>query len=61
MEIQQTGMFSNKKAQDKFDKWSKEDIYEAYLVENQARVALNKEVNRLSRKIAEIRHAAKID
>ena len=37
MEIQQTGMFSNKKAQDKFDKWSKEDIYEAYLVENQAK------------------------
>ncbi len=61
MATQQTGIFTDKKAQAKFDKWSKEDIYEAYLVEAESRAILNKEVNRLNRKIAEIRYAARVD
>ncbi len=61
MATQQIGMFTDKKAQEKFDKWSKEDIYEAYLVEAESRAILNKEVNRLNRKIAEIRYAARVD
>ena len=61
MATQQTGMFTDKKAQEKFDKWSKEDIYEAYLVEAESRAILNKKVNRLNRKIAEIRYAARVD
>ena len=52
----QTGIFSSKEEQEKFDSWTKEEIYEAYLAENQARVMLNKEVNKLKRKLAEVRY-----
>lgn len=54
-----TGIFTDKEAQEKFDKWSKEDIYKAYLVENKARISLNKEVINLNRKLAEIRFISK--
>ncbi len=59
MATQQTGMFSTKEAQDKYDEWSKDDIYEAYLSENRLRVELNKEVNKLRRVIIDIKHAIK--
>lgn len=45
--------------QRQFDSWTKEQIYEAYLAENRARINLNKEVNKLRRKIAEIKHIMK--
>lgn len=61
METQQIGIFSNKEDKEKFDKWTKEDIYKAYLLENTEKIRLNQEVNRLGRKIAEIRFATKSD
>ena len=53
-----TGMFLTKDDKDKFDKWTKEEIYEAYLAEVVLKHKLNKEVNRLGRKLAEIRFMA---
>lgn len=49
----------NEEQQRQFDSWTKEQIYEAYLSENRARMNLNKEVNRLRRKIAEVKHIMK--
>jgi len=53
-----TGMFTTKEDKQKFDNWTKETIYEAYLLEVEARLTLNKEVNRLNRRLAEIRFMA---
>ena len=58
MGIQPIGMFMTKEDQERFDAWSKEDIYEAYIVEQKERKRLNTEVNKLGRKIAEIRFMA---
>jgi len=44
--------------QEKFDSYSKEQIYLAYLTEYQERIKANKEVNRLQRLLAEIRFKA---
>jgi len=52
------GMFTTKEDKQKFDNWTKETIYEAYLLEVEARLTLNKEVNRLNRRLAEIRFMA---
>ena len=41
-----------------FNGWTKEQIYEAYLSEHEARVLLNQEVNRLGRRLAEIKFMA---
>jgi len=43
MAQQRVGMFTTKKDQEQFDNWTKEEIYEAYLVENRVRIRLNKE------------------
>jgi len=51
-------MFLNKEDKEKYEKWTKQDIYEAYLAETEARKALNKEVNKLGRRLAEIRYKA---
>ena len=51
-----SGMFSDKKSQEKYDKWSKQDIYEAYLIEVEARTMLNETVKRMERQIASLKH-----
>ena len=53
-----TGMFLTKDDKEKYDSWEKIDIYEAYLAEVVLKHKLNKEVNRLGRKLAEIRFMA---
>jgi len=53
-----TGTFLSEEDQEKYEKWTKMEIYEAYLVETIARKVLNAEVNRLVRKLAEIRYKA---
>jgi len=53
-----TGMFMTKEDQEEFDKYTKEQIYEAYLSEVDARKKLNDEVIKLNRLLAEIRFAA---
>ena len=53
-----TGAFLTKEDKDTFDKYTKEQIYEAYLIEFKERERLNKEVNRLGRKLAEIKFMA---
>lgn len=51
-----SGIFTTKEEEQKYNMWSKIQIYEAYLVEAKARQTLNKEVNRLNRKLAEIKY-----
>ena len=51
MEQQKDGMFMTNEQQEIFDAWSKEDIYEAYLIENRTRKKLNKENIRLSQQL----------
>lgn len=46
------------KEKELYDGWNKEDIYQAYLSEHKARVLLNQEVNRLGRRLAEIKFLA---
>ena len=58
MGVQTVGVCMTKDEQDQFNQWSKEQIYEAYLVEHRAKVVLNKEVNRLARQLAEIKFMA---
>ena len=41
---------------DEYSKWSKEEVYEAYLAEYHKRVELNIELNQTLRKIAEIKY-----
>ena len=52
-----SGQFTTKEDQEQFNSWNKQQIYEAYLSEHSARLNLNKEVNRLHAKIADIRRA----
>ena len=54
-----TGMFMTSQDQEKYDSWTKRDIYEAYLLEVIARVKLEKENKILNRRLAEIRHDAR--
>ena len=58
MEQVENGAFMIKEAQEQFNSWTKEQIYKAYLSEYSARIKLNKEVNRLHAKLADIRRAA---
>jgi len=51
---EQSLMFLTENDKERYQSWSKEQIFEAYLSEHYARVELNIEVNRLNRKIAEI-------
>jgi len=39
-----------------YDNWSKEEIYEAYLVEHRTRLSLNKELNNERRKLKEMKY-----
>lgn len=48
--------FKSKNDEWKYNNWKKSDIYEAYLLEYEARMTLSKELNRLNRKLAEVRH-----
>lgn len=59
MEQQATGIFTNTKDKEQFDNWSKEQIYEAYLLEHRARSELGRRVVQLERRIAEIRYLAR--
>jgi len=43
----------------RYDKWTKMQIYEAYMLEEQLRHNLVKEINELRRKLAEVRHLVK--
>ena len=56
MEAQTNGLFISSEDQQAFDNYSKEQIYEAYLAEYQARKKLNAELNSVRRKMAEVRH-----
>ena len=42
-----------------YDSWTKEQIYEAYLLEHYARVKLNKRINELEDKLSFIRYNLK--
>ena len=42
----------------RFNSWTKEQVYEAYLSERQARMNITVENNNLKRQLAEIRHMA---
>lgn len=53
------GMFTTDKDKELYDSWSKKDIYEAYLLERQARVNATDTANRLRRQLAEVRYNAK--
>lgn len=44
--------------QDKFDVWTKMQVYEAYLSERLARMRLNVELNKVNRLLAEIKFKA---
>jgi len=50
--------FISEKDKEVFDTYTKEQIYIAYLEEREARVSLNIEMNRVNRKLAEIRYTA---
>ena len=56
--MEQQNMILTAKDRERFDSWSKEQIYEAYILEVQAKERLNIEVNRLGRKLAEIKFMA---
>ena len=58
METQQIGMFMTDKDKEKFDSWTKEQIYEAYLLEVEKSNKINKELNVANRLIAEIKFKA---
>ena len=51
-------MFMTEKDKERFDSWSKEQIYEAYLVEREARVNMNIKLNATNRLLAEIKFMA---
>ena len=51
--------FLTKEDQEKFDSWTKEQIYEAYLLQVKANKQIIKERNNLRRKLAEVRYIAK--
>jgi len=59
MEVQATGVSMTKEEQEIFDKWTKEQIYEAYLLEVNHSKQLNNEVNRLRQKLAEVRFSVR--
>jgi len=50
--------FLTKEDELQFDSWTKEQVYEAYLIEVEARKLANQEVNRLGRRLAEIKFMA---
>ena len=64
MEVQLNGMFMDSlefistEDRERFDSWSKEQVYAAYLSERHARVAMNIELNRTNRRLAEIKYMA---
>ena len=58
MATQATSMFMSKKDKERYDSWTKEQVYEAYLSEREARVKLNIEVNATNRLVAEIKFMA---
>ena len=51
--------FRTKHDEWKYNNWTKDDIYKAYLTEYEARMLLSKELNKLNRKLAEIRFHAR--
>jgi len=53
-----SGMFMTDADEAKYNEWTKEDIYKAYLIEVEAKQLLIKEVNKLNRRLAEIRYKA---
>jgi len=59
MEAQMSGVSMTKEEREVFDKWTKEQIYEAYMLEVRHSKQLNKEVNRLTQKIAEVRFSVR--
>jgi len=59
MEQVTIGIFLTKEEKEVFDKWSKEQIYEAYLLEVKHSKQLNIEVNRLRRQMAEVRFSVR--
>lgn len=48
-----------KEQQEIYDSWSKEEIYEAYLIEHNVRVLLAELLKRKERELAEARYADK--
>ena len=50
------GMFLTKEDEERYNKYTKEDIYKAYLLEVETRKRLNIEVNKLHRQMAELRY-----
>ena len=48
-------MFMISEDKERFDSYTKEQIYESYLVERDARVMLNIELNKVNRLLAEIK------
>lgn len=58
MDQQTITQFTTKEDQEKFDKWTKEEIYEAYLAEVAARKQLNSICNQQQRILARIRQLA---
>lgn len=53
-----SGIFTNQEDKDRFDSYTKEQIYEAYLLEHKERKRLTKEVNKLRTRLAEIKYKA---
>jgi len=56
MEALAIGVSMTDEEKKKYDKWTKMQIYEAYMLEEQLRHNLTKERNELRRKLAEVRH-----
>jgi|SaaInlStandDraft_4_1057021.scaffolds.fasta_scaffold01837_5 hypothetical protein len=54
-----TDLALTEEEQEKLDSWTKEEIYEAYLTEYNARVLLNKEMNKQKLKLKEIEHSVR--
>jgi len=50
------GVLMTKEEQKQYDRWSKMQIYEAYMLEEQLRKDLARERNELRRKLAEVRY-----
>ena len=55
MDQQKIGQFTTKEDQEKFNSWTKEQIYEAYLTEVSARKQLNSICNQQQRILARIK------
>lgn len=52
-------MFLTKEDEERFNSWTKEQIYEAYIAEAEARKLLAEQLNKLQERLAAVRYIAR--